>query len=334
MAAELAQRSEIRPSEVVELLEKVRASNYGQYLKRIRLTRVRAFRDRTVELEFPVTALVGPNGGGKTTILGAAAIAYKNIKPRRFFAKSGKYDDSMQSWRIEYELIDRELNKRGTISRTASFLRQRWNREAPSREILIFGVSRTVPANERAELKRCTASSFSVPAERVEKITDSVRVSVAKVLDKDVSNFTRLKVDSRGKVTLYTGVSPEGTGYSEFHFGAGESSVIRMITDIEAASENALILIEEIENGLHPVATRRMVEYLISVARRKKCQVLFTTHSNDALLPLPPQAIWAAFEGEVIQGKLDIVTLRAITGQIEAQLGIFVEDQFAKRKGG
>jgi len=104
-----------------------------------------------------------------------------------------------------------------------------------------------------------------------------------------------------------------------------------MITEIEAAGENALILIEEIENGLHPIATRRMVEYLISVAKRKRSQVLFTTHSNDALIPLPSQAIWASFEGDVVQGKLDIVALRAITGQIDAQLGIFVEDEFAKR---
>jgi len=132
-------------------------------------------------------------------------------------------------------------------------------------------------------------------------------------------------------VTLYTGIAPEGTGYSEFHFGAGESSVIRMITEIETANENALILIEEIENGLHPVATRRVVDYLISVAKRKKCQVIFTTHSNDALSALPSQAIWAAFNGNVVQGKLDIVSLRAITGQIDAQLGIFVEDNFAKR---
>jgi ABC-type multidrug transport system ATPase subunit len=92
-----------------------------------------------------------------------------------------------------------------------------------------------------------------------------------------------------------------------------------------------LILIEEIENGLHPVATRRMVEYLLDVAKRKSCQVIFTTHSNDALAPLPPNAIWAAYNGEVLQGKLDIRALRTITGQIEAELAIFVEDEFAER---
>ena len=57
--------------------------------------------------------------------------------------------------------------------------------------------------------------------------------------------------------------------YSEFHFGAGESSVIKMVMGIENAQDNSLILVEEIENGLHPLATLRLVDYLISVAERK-----------------------------------------------------------------
>lgn len=156
-------RSEIRHNEIKELLEKVRAGNYDKYLRRIRLTKVRGFVDRTVELDFPVTALVGPNGGGKTTILGAAAIVYESVRPRQFFAKSGKYDGSMQSWRIEYELHDKSINARTTVSRTASYRQQKWNREALRRDVLIFGVARTVPASERAEMQRCISGTFSVP---------------------------------------------------------------------------------------------------------------------------------------------------------------------------
>jgi len=73
-----------------------------------------------------------------------------------------------------------------------------------------------------------------------------------------------------------------------------------------------------------------MVEYLLDVAGRKSCQVIFTTHSNDALAPLPPKAIWAAYAGVVLQGKLDIKALRTIAGQIDAKLAIFVEDEFAE----
>ena len=103
-----------------------------------------------------------------------------------------------------------------------------------------------------------------------------------------------------------------------------------MVSQIETADDNSLILIEEIENGLHPLASIRMVEYLIDAASRKKIQAIFTTHSNDALLPLPSKAVWVATQDRIFQGKLDIHSLRVITGQINALLAVFVEDGFAK----
>jgi AAA15 family ATPase/GTPase len=117
--------------------------------------------------------------------------------------------------------------------------------------------------------------------------------------------------------------------YSQFHFGAGEASVIEMVTKIEATPDDSLIIIEEIENGLHPLATLKMVEYLFEVAKRKKCQVIFTTHSEAAIEILPPQAIWACIDGQAYQGKLSITSLRALTGAVDRNYAIFVEDQFA-----
>jgi hypothetical protein len=321
--------SQVRPSRIVDLLEKVAKRNYGKYLLRIRMQKLRAFEETTVTFDSPVTALVGPNGGGKTTILGAAATAYEAVKPRQFFAKSGKFDESMLNWRVEYELIDRAVNKSDSFRRTASFSSMKWSRGAEKRDVAVFGVARTVPASERKELQRCASNTFTVAAERVESIAQSVITAVGRILGKDISKYTHIRVDDIGRVSLLTGTTEGGTAYSEFHFGAGESSVIRMVMQIESLGENSLILIEEIENGLHPVATVRMVEYLIDVAERKSAQAMFTTHSNDALKPLPPQAIWAAVGGNVYQGKLDIAALRAIAGQIDAQLAIFCEDLFA-----
>lgn len=321
-------RGEIRDSEIRHLEDKVAAGNYGTYLRKVTLRRVRGFTDRVVSFDFPVTALVGPNGGGKSTILGAAGMAYKSMAPGRFFAKSGLYDASMKDWAIEYELIDKGLNPRLALQRTASFPKLKWNRKAIARHVVLFGVSRTVPATERRELVKAIGGKFAAKSEIA--LSAPVIEAVEKVLGKEMQGCNRLSVDRAGKVTIFAARNPDGTQYSEFHFGSGEASVIRIVAAVEEAPDEALILIEEIENGLHPVATRRMVEYLIEVARRKSCQVIFTTHSNDALDPLPPKAIWASYDGEVLQGKLDIKALRTITGQIDAKLAIFVEDRFAE----
>jgi predicted ATPase len=326
----MAFQSEIRHSIINELSEKVSNKGYGKYLLKIGINKARAFSDKSINFEFPVTALVGPNGGGKTTILGAAACAYRMVKPSLYFSKSGKFDESMQNWRFDYEIIDRAVKLNDTIRRSASFKNYKWSREGLERPVLIFGVSRTVPATERKEMRRCVSGQFRVADEDIRQIDAGVADQVARILDKDVSHFSLVKVDKQGRVTLLAGTTPEGRAYSEFHFGAGESSVIRMAMELELIEENALVLIEEIENGLHPVATVRMVEYLIDLAKRKKIQVIFTTHSNDALRPLPDKAIWAAVNGQLFQGKLDIGSLRAISGQVDSKLVFFVEDSFAK----
>ncbi|MCF4124449.1 ATP-dependent nuclease [Methylobacterium sp. SyP6R] len=323
-------RSKIRDSVINGLLEKAANRKYGHYLSKVVMKRVRGFADEPIAFDFPVTALIGPNGGGKTTILGAAACAYKDVSPRRYFAKSGKYDETMQDWSIEYELIDKRLSPRDIVRRTASFRNARWNRDAVERPVLVFAVSRTVPANERSELLRCASGSFAVPDLDVSHFSEALQRAVARILGKDISGFRQLNIDRSGRVTLLTGATRTGTSYSEFHFGAGESSIIRMVSKIESAPDQTLVLIEEIENGLHPVATVRLVEYLIDAADRKNLQVIFTTHSNEALLPLPTKAVWVATQDKIFQGKLDVGSLRAITGQIETKAVVFVEDSFAK----
>lgn len=323
-------QSEIRESQINDLFEKVRSRSYGKYLLKIVIGKARSISNKSIDFEFPVTAIVGPNGGGKTTIAGAAAILYKEVAPALFFAKSGKYDASMLNWKIEYEAIDKTVKTNDTVRRTAKYHNLKWARSTLEREVLIFGVSRTVPAAERKELRKCVSNNFEVEDTRIKSFSKDVANSVSAILDKDVSEYKNIQIDEKGSVTLLSGINAEGETFSEFHFGAGESSVIRMVVQLEAASENSLVIVEEIENGLHPVATIRMVEYLIELAARKKIQAIFTTHSNDALLPLPSKAIWASVNGELYQGKLDIRSLRAISGQIGSKLVIFVEDDFSE----
>jgi predicted ATPase len=319
---------ELSPNFMRDLDDKVAAGNYGKYLRSVILHKVRGFIDREVTFDFPVTALVGPNGGGKTTVLGAAALAYKEVPPSRFFAKSGRYDSSMVKWSIEHLVIDKGLDARLQIRRSVNFPTSKWNRNPFDRDVLVFGVNRTVPATERPELRKAQGGAFTASSEAV--LPGLVASEAEKILGKSIAGYSELEVTASGRATLYAATDPSGNKYSEFHFGAGEASVIKIVSGIELAPDNSLILIEEIENGLHPVATRRLVEYLLKVAKRKSSQVIFTTHSESALAPLPSKAIWAAFNGEVIQGALNIEALRTITGRIDAQFAIFVEDAYGE----
>jgi predicted ATPase len=319
--------TEIRDTTKMHLLEKVRRHDYGRYLLKTSIGRIRGFAGEDITFDFPVTALIGPNGSGKSAVLGAAGCAYKPIKPGMFFPKSAVGDESMAGWRVEYDLIDKQTNQRQLIKRTSNFRQAKWvRRDVADRDVIFFGIERTVPAGEKTRFKALMRSTY-IHHPPLEPLELDVATQVEHILGKSVADY-RVTRYGPGD-TFLVGRSGENN-FSEFHFGAGESSIIRMITKIERAPVNSLILIEEIENGLHPVATRRMVEYLIDVAERKSIQTIFTTHSDYALLPLPHEAIWACIDGKLRQGKLSVEALRAVSGRVEKKLAVFVEDEFAK----
>ena len=319
--------SEIRDSTKVELLEKVRQQDYGKYLLKASIEKIRGFVGEDITFDFPVTALIGPNGSGKSSVLGVAGCAYKPIKPSMFFPKSTVGDESMSGWKVEYDLIDKSLSLRQTVKRTSNFRQAKWVRgDVADREVLFFGIERTVPAGEKTRYKQLMRSTY-VHQPPLEPLNKDVAQQVEHILGKSVADYQSTQYGHDDKFLVGRAGKSQ---YSEFHFGAGESSIIRMVTKIERASTNSLILIEEIENGLHPVATRRMVEYLIDVANRKAIQAIFTTHSDYAIAPLPNEAIWASIDGRLRQGKLSVSALRAVAGRVDKKLAIFVEDIFAK----
>lgn len=329
-------KTNIKNSTIDKLRERVSKKGYPFYLYQMRIVRLRGLEDTEISFDFPVTAIVGPNGSGKSTVLGAAGLTSKRIKPRVFFARSGKYDDSMKNWKIEYQLSNGKAGRTATSNQTASYRQSKWNRDATDRPIVNIGVSRTIPASERSNLAPFIGSKFAGKAE--EQLSQSVRSQVAAILGKNAEDYIRVSNGTASQDERATGkaiyaassADTENANYSEFHFGAGEASIISIVDEIEAVENNALILIEEIENGLHPVATRSLVEYLVRTAERKNLQVIFSTHSNDALLPLPNDAVWYASSGKLYQGKLDVTSLRVLTGEVSTSLAILTEDHFAK----
>jgi hypothetical protein len=234
----------------------------------------------------------------------------------------------MANWRIDYDMLDRTVAPNGTLSRNARFVSAKWRRDdLLERDVLVFKIQRTVPAGEQRRYKKFIGIHQRAPT--IEPLSPNVRRSAGHILGKNRTQFQTAKLNEWDVDYILLGFQ-KSNDYSQFHFGAGEASVIEMVTRIEAADNEALILIEEIENGLHPVATERMVEYLIEAASRKRLQVIFTTHSEYALKGLSADAIWACIDGEAYQGRLSIESLRAITGSAEKERVIFVEDEFAK----
>ena len=71
--------------------------------------------------------------------------------------------------------------------------------------------------------------------------------------------------------------------YSSFNTATGEDVLTRIIIDIVEAKEKSLILIDEIEMGLHPKIQRRLMDVIRNISRKDQKQFIITSHSSIIL---------------------------------------------------
>ena len=89
-----------------------------------------------------------------------------------------------------------------------------------------------------------------------------------------------------GARNLLFAAQERGAAYSELHMAAGERAILRLSREI-AQLEGALVLIDEVEAGLHPWVQQLLMLQLQQLALRNDLQVVVTTHSPVVLDSVP-----------------------------------------------
>lgn len=79
--------------------------------------------------------------------------------------------------------------------------------------------------------------------------------------------------------------------YSEAFAGSGETAVVRLVHTVYNAPEGSLVLLDEPEISLHPGAQEELITFLLDQIKRKKLQVVLSTHSPAIVRQLPRTAI-------------------------------------------
>lgn len=123
--------------------------------------------------------------------------------------------------------------------------------------------------------------------------------------------------------------------YSEAYAGSGEMAVVRLVSDILNAEDGALILLDEPEVSLHPGAQGNMMRFILDQAKRKKLQVVLSTHSPAIARCLPPSAIKLFRQTPngrfgVLENVLPEQAFFHIGSHVENKKLIVVEDHLAK----
>lgn len=306
---------------------------------------LRGIREIDVEFTYPVTVIAGANGAGKTTLLGLAALGFHGVtdhyprgairKPRRgekstyytfqdFFFR-GPGDSDITGLQIAW-------NFRGLSDLRISKGSDKWMHyeRRPARPVHYFGISRAVPAIEQSVLRSHFGGAGRTKSKGVQ-FSDQAVKWVGQVLQRKYVDANRLSSQHYGLRQCQAG---GGASYSSFNMGAGEDLLFDLIGSIDNSPDGSLILIEEIEVGIHASALRRLAEVLQEIAYKKKLQIIVTSHSEQFVDALPRQArILLRRIGTTHQVSSSVSTayiFSDLLGVAVPELKIYCEDQFAR----
>jgi predicted ATPase len=299
-------------------------------LEWLEITGIRGWTGQRVDFNFPLVALVGENGSGKSTVLQAAAASYRSsLRPEHFasdfFPDTPFERVSLANIRFSY----REGNNSQTRTIRKPTDRWRGNPERPERAVSYIDLSRIQPVGARVGFSKLLKSGVQEADHTAFDATQLQRLSQIVGKTYASAGISTTSADPRRVVPVLT---TGGHRYSGFHQGAGEIAAAELLA--VAFRRNSLVLIDEIETSLHPRAQRRLVRDLARIARELELQVILTTHSPYVLAELPPDARIYLTDG--VQGKTVLTGVSpefAMTRMDEEhhpECDVYVEDERAQ----
>ena len=238
--------------------------------------KIRGLKGITIDFRYPITAIAGRNGSCKTTVLALSACAFHNKSngfklPGRkhpyytfsdFFIQTkeeaalGNISISYQilhnSWRVTKDNPDKAgPNWQARFKKSGG----RWNNydSRVARTVVFLGVERIVPHAERS-VSKSYRGKFKPTTDQGWEL--SVRETVGKILSTDYTSFSYTR-HTRYRLPIVA--KKDQNVYSGFNMGAGEHYLFELFSIINECPDGSLILIDEIELGLHEKAQESLI---------------------------------------------------------------------------
>jgi predicted ATPase len=298
--------------------------NERQSLVGVRLVEgnMRGLSPFSLDFSYPITAIAGANGSGKSTILALVACAFHNKKngyrlPDRrqsyytfsdFFIQSAgelspegvwiAYRIRHNRWRNKPKGVEQQIRRKPHGGKWSNY------NSRVDRNVIYFGMQRVVPYYERTNHKS-NRSRFKAGS-MLPDMSRRIATLAGKILGKTYASFEGHEYSKYWLPKAQVGELK----YSGFNMGAGESAVFEILSTIFLAGEGCLLVIDEIELGLHEHAQKRFIDVLKELCEELKCQIICTTHSYQIFKTLPP-------EGRVF--------IQSISGKTQVNPGISAE---------
>lgn len=337
---------EQKMEEIIGCIQKMKASGcFKNYIEYIQFPFYKNLVEHTrINFDFPMTVLIGKNGGGKSSTLHALFGAPQGYTCGDFWfstevdpiAESGDKNRYFYGYKEEGDSDIKEVMK--TRMRRGSETKKEdpdyWETSRPVQKDGMIPSKRNTPVEKeviyldfRAEVSAFD-KIFHFSKDGLDKRKELLRkrsVYLKRLFNDEAMRFKGVADDKMGRMEILPPTVVEiigsilnkqyadirvaehrlfknfgtsvyiknkyATGYSEANAGSGEVAVVQLVRRIENASEYSLVLLDEPEVSLHPGAQENLKAYLLNAIKKKKLQVVISSHSPALINGLPNSAI-------------------------------------------
>lgn len=329
--------------------------------KQLRLKKIEVHRLKGItncKIEFPndkkVTAIMGMNGSGKSTIIHAIACCYKpkgmssqeNNRFSDFFTPHLENNWHGSKFTVDY-YSGTLTNQGGNILFSLS--------EPPHDNFsqIYTKVKRWMPIYDRRPVKNSiyiglqalatlsdNASAFKHSKYRVSQfqpaaIKDKILESMSRIMGANYSELMTCTSGSLKSPYYFIKLTKNGVDYTEHTMGAGEKRVYEVL---RAAHDpdlhpNGLLLIDELDVLLHEKAFKKLVAELILIAKKSLLEIIFSTHRESVIefkRDINIVSIFNIGAGIEAYPGVSADALRQLNDIEPNMLSIFVEDELAR----
>ncbi|MDD4735731.1 MAG: AAA family ATPase [Kiritimatiellae bacterium] len=263
----------------------VNGAEYPFFLHKVEIEEFRHICNTDITFKHPISIISGSNKSGKTSILSVIACSHFNFQMRSpssgiheritwsKFLKFTKHDTQHSDWsyhltyRRGAEIPARKKGLRKARTKKWSGLGKKES-QIKDRQVVFIDVDRVSPARSYSHsLFWKTQHSTAV------SLSSTIIGYLSYILEEAYTGAHKLG-SHQNKVSYRF-----NDAYSSFNCASGEDVLTYVLTEIVNADEKALILIDEIELGLHPKIQRRLIDVIKHESRQSKKQFIITTHS-------------------------------------------------------
>lgn len=330
-----------------------KARMYPQFFNMVKLQQFRHISNLELRFVHPISIISGSNRSGKTSVLMTIACSHYNFDRKdvangtwgratwSHLVRFTNHDVQTEDWVYHIEYREGTSLKSGRGYR--KYVSKKWGgagkkenqigkpttgHSLGGRHVCLIDLNRINPG------RHLTSSAYHKERKAVAKAManqNDINEYLSYILE---AGYTIDKLTEAADNNVYKFCIGGAYNYSSFNTASGEDVLVNLLRQILHMPDYSLILIDELEVGLHPKIQRRLMDVIYIISQTQHKQFIITSHSYAVIDSVPESSrIFIQNNANDFVAKAGLTTYETLTRMDSEAFPvamIYVEDEESK----